>query len=163
MVAASEAMLEDVSSHVVDQFDTLWRTMEDLELQVHPLEAAHRAHRGVLQRQALMAGVIDSVDHEPFPGFESRACEKDALEEFLVVRNNLVFVLKSVEEFCRSDSCHAYGLSGSVGSRGGTDMGEKVDCGGFVCYNREYHVGGYIQQKLCQYLESKVHEMFSSI
>ncbi len=167
MVAATEAMLEDVALHVVEQFDSLWRMMEDLELQAHPLEAAHRAQRNVLQRQALLVGVIDSVENEPPAGFESRASERESLDDFLRCRNNMLFVLASVQEFCRSDVCRTYGLDGATRSASsssaiGEDSSTRVTCGGFVCYNREYHTGGYIQQKLCNYLESRVHEIFFS-
>jgi hypothetical protein len=115
--------------------------MELLDLQTQPLEAAHRAHRMMLSK--LEGGNISSNSHtELYPGFESEANQKDSLSLLLRYRHNIHNIIYSANEFTCNIATGSY--TRCVSSRTGAPI-----MTGFICYNREYDMTIFIQQKVC--------------
>jgi hypothetical protein len=113
--------------YILDEFEVLWTHIHTYEVQCSPAEAGNRYHRILHSRDR---GIVEQ--HEELPGFESSSSNKNIIQDFVSLRNNIVNNLQSLVQYASN----------------------------LAIFDRIYNVTAFMQQKMCLFIENKLHSLF---
>ena len=145
-----ETMLDRFSKQCISSFDQLWKQDEKLYKQTNAIEAAHRMARMLRHRET----GDPSEFWEPNPGFESMPTQRSTMLDLLRYRYNLTHIVASANEFC---NMLATGVPVTAwGAHALASVTTFPPTTGFICLDKQYHLGVYLQQHLCSHIEGLI-------